>query len=997
MAGPARLLTPLVFLLAFGLGCSTQTPGTGGRGVSRTAPAGNAAPRFQLIEHRTWGPDGEQWASVRLTGDSGAFATGRSLADFQVSETLYRADGTEAGTREVTFDEPLYQFGGPGFWERTVTARKVDVVFIVDTSGTMEEELPEVVSELHTFADRLRAGRFDFRMAVIGDYQHPEYFDPSPFFGPMEVEELRAAIDNLASGSWGEGWAPNTGYDSILWALSRLAWREDPDAERILVVITDTYPQSVYGNFWNLSNTPSNKEGARLALDAAGVDFYYSQPPDPADFGYTEDYADPDRNPRAACTAGPGGWDCGFGDMGTRIAWPFRQEDIPLPEPGPVADSRYYFAWLSPFSGLYGEGPEAAPGDRVRVEIRTADPDDPASELVLSFDYVWPEADAAVRLALTDEAGNPVPYDLEWGIKFYAVMGDRAVELGEVIPEPDLGPGITAFDGLVPGRYVLATGYNLGSDPEPGAGDNPITGYAYLYLQGIREVEVGPGEILAVDWQLSSGDRAADIHRARGLAADLRGWGLGRRPFAAVADRIDAWLDQLEAGPMTWDDQERLRRFTVALGGYLNAMGYAESQSRAIERNLIEILQRLRHILEIVTGTAEESRLVAGLSVAEAIARLDAVSAGEASGLESLAEVLREYAEEELIPELVDEIGGMLAKKFGNPQVRDYADLFLRIVILRDLDSAEALADALQALTLDQVLDTALGLAPALFEQFWDGILDELPDPAREALVIVRDLVERLAGEGLEGLAGAVEDAAEGLRDTYLSREAALARTEDAFSAIQAALPAGPVRDALAPLVEELLRAAFRDEAFDFDTDAAIGMLASLFVREVILEPGFSAPAAGQIGALLDAATAYRPDPALGRHERVEAMEAAFAYLRTAYWAADGPGPAAPSWKGIGGISGEAWGVLGALEPLDDISQALSVVQEIAGYTMYGLAYGLCGKLYPSCTLSDNLRDLTLVLDAVGLFTRTMEMGLRIDDLLEMREDLAPVKDAAFF
>ncbi len=1004
MRGPVRFppFLPLLLLPLFALpvfqGCGSSPWGDGGRPGPRAAAQEADDERFRLLEHRTWERDGEQWAAVTLTDASGAFVTGRALSDFSITETLIR-DGAELATRTVAFDEPLYQFDGPGFWERAVTGRKLDVVFIVDTSGTMEEELPDIASQLHAFVDRLQAGRIDFQVAVVADFQHPEYFDPTPFFGPMEVDELRTAIDNVAAGYWGEGWIPNTGYDSILWALDRLPWRQEPDVERLLVLITDTYPQSVYGNFWGLSNTPSNAEGPRLALEAAGVAFYYSQPADPAEFGYTEDYADPDRNPGAACTAAADGLDCGFARLGTRIAWPFRQEDLPLPDPGPLADARYYFAWLSPFSGVYSRDPWAEPGDRIRVEIRTADPDDAGAEVSLAFTYTWPGDDdlGTIRLVLTDEAGDPVPHDLDWGVKAYAVVGDRAAELTEVIPDPDLGPGVAEIDLMVPGRYVLATGYDLGSDPEPGAGANPVTGYEYLYLQGVREVEVSAGQTVEIDWQLRSGDRSADLFRARGLVADLRGWGLGRRPFAAAADRIEAWLDELEAGPMTWDDQDRLRRLTVALGGYLNAMGFAETQTRAVEQGLVDVLQRLRHILAVVTDTAEESRLVAGLSILEAAARLDALSADESSALEALAETLKEYAQEELVPDLLDEIADLLSDAFPGSAVRDYAELFLQTVVLQDLDSATALADALRALTLDQVLDTALGLAPTLLDPLWDQILDELPDPAREALVLVRELVERLAEDGLDGLDAAIEDAAKELRDTYLSREAALARMDEAFGAMQAALPVGPVRDALVPLVQELLRAALRDDAFDFDTDAAIAVLASLFVREVVLKPGFNDPVADQLDALLDAARAFEPDPALDQYGREAAMEDAFEHLRVAYWIDDSPPPGGAGWEGVGAISHEAWGTLGLLDPLDDISQAVSVVQEIAGYAMQGLAYGLCGKLYPTCFLSDDLENLTLVLDAVGLFTRTMEMGLRIDDLLEMRDDLSPAVQAAFF
>lgn len=238
----------LILLAGAMASCSapSETPTTGGNGY---VPKDAGVATGQVLEHHLWDRGGLNWASLSLRDGNGDWVTGRNLDDFQLSETLLDADGNVLdGPQPITFDQPDYQFDGPGFWERTVTDEKLDIVFIVDTSGTMEGEMPAIRNELHGFLNRLQTNHTDFRMGIIGDQWFPGDYDVFPLRGPMMAAELHAAIDDylVTAGEW---WAPNTGYDSILHALGEMPWRAEPDVRRVIVLITDTLPQSVYGTF----------------------------------------------------------------------------------------------------------------------------------------------------------------------------------------------------------------------------------------------------------------------------------------------------------------------------------------------------------------------------------------------------------------------------------------------------------------------------------------------------------------------------------------------------------------------------------------------------------------------------------------------------------------------------------------------------------------------------------------------------------------------------
>ena len=866
----------------------------------------------------------------------------------------------------------------------------MDLAVILDHS--LGEQASAVKGELHELVDRLAASRLDFRLALLEQEACITIHCGSvfPFHGPMEIQELHGAVNTL--NLEGTDFSPAATYDGVLWAATDLLWRDDPGVTRMVVVVTNDIPQSVYGNIWALDShgTATNRDAARLALEEAGLTLYYAQPADPDGLGYTENYADPDRNPRAGCSAGEDGWDCGFGGLGVRLGWPFDQDEIPLPDPGPVADSRYYFAWLSPF------GPVEDPDERRVVEIRTADPDDPSAEIALTFEYGYPGDEGALRLVLTDEAGAPLPASLDECASVYRTMGDRAVKLKEVCPGDAGEDGVAVADLLMPGPVVLEIGYEFAT-----AGWTNSY-YSDLGFQSARfDVEVPAGDTLEVPWQVEVANRRADLWRIRGLLRDLRGWGLGSRPFAGAADRITAWVEGLEAGPMTLDDKDRLVRFTHALGGYLYAAGYAETQTRKVEAGLIDVIRRLRAIVQKLRDTADEADTVGWLTEAEAAARLAASAGldieaweaiGEAEALRALARALLEYAEEELVPEVIDKILEQIPLGPAGP----FVEQFLLGVVLDDWDSVGSLWDTVGEIALDGVLDAALATAPDLLREAGDEVLSGLPDEAADAYNLLFDLVEALARDGTDGLAEAVRSTAQDLLARYASPEAALARVRDAVSVLTATLSPGPVRDALVPLLDLMLRVAL--EEGDFDNDAAIGVLATLFVRYAIVDPKFNTPVAGQLDDLLDAANGFDPTPAGGsfdEYDREVALEDALDYLRDAYWLDDDP--PAEGWKGFHEIGTEAWDVLAALEPLDDMADALSTVKQITEVAMYPVVLGLCARGYPTCSLADDLPNFTLALDAVGLFTRAVELTLRLDDLLKMPDEIGPAADAIFF
>jgi phosphate uptake regulator len=895
------------------------------------------------------------WASLSLKDAAGNWVLGRTVDDFELNETLLDASGAVvAGPTPITFSDPgsYYQFYGPGFWERTITDEKLDIVFIVDTSGTMSDEMPDIRSELHEFVDRLQAQHVDFRFAIIGDDWVPGSQDifpsddntPFPFSGVMEATEIHAAIDDYYLTTAGEAWVPNTGYDSLMLATI-FDWRTDPDLRKVIVLITDTVPQSVYGTRWHLDSTAANRTAAELALTDKGFEVYYSQPATKAEVMDHPDmdlYTDEDFNPKAGCTQlSSGEWDCGFASIGNRLDWPFDQDQIAVSGSTPVVDSQYYFAWRSSISG------SGTPSDHtVKITIRTPDPDNASATLEQSFDYVPVLETTDLYVNLSNVLGATITEDIT--IDVFYKMGDRTHKFDWGYQNTTT-PGEIHYNLLPVGDYTLSVSYGWG-DYE----------YEVLYYEGHTPITVPSGG-MTTGFELDTGAVDIELAKARGLVKDLKYWGVTDKHFAGFAEEAESWMDGLEQNGIDWTDMERIKRFYVAMSGYVNASGYAEVEAERLTEDFEQILLKFRDIIERVRGLNEDSTVVLGISLTEAIARLDLVASGEIIGAKVSVEALKTFAEEKLVPLLIDEI----IKLIPAGQYQSLLSTMVDILILGHWDDWPELLETIGDLALDLALDN---IRAQVLSEITDELFDAIDIPGNvpeEALTATRQIIEAFANDGYAGISQSIEANANQAGEWV----------DDIFFAIQDELAAGPVRDFVLPMLQLIVRSAVLKQ--EIDDNVVIGVLAHFFTQQVIVKPYFGSPVAGQLDDALTKAKAFIPTSTNAGDRRVD-MHNDFADFRTRGTPDD-----------MDALNGDAWDALSQQDLIDDMATVLDTLSNIVDTVLYPLFGGLCSTGYPTCAMMDDLRDFTAALDAIGLMTKVVEMSMKTEDLVELKDDVA--------
>lgn len=159
------------------------------------------AQQLVLKNYEVWWRDGlwnALWCSVSVQ-EGGKFVTGLKPEDFVVKEIACDDKGKILAEKSVVFNRPYYQFDGPGFWEKSVNADKLDIVFLIDGTGSMEKHMANIKNQLHKFIDRMIQTGTDFRI-FIGLYEtegEPTWPDGerATLCGPLMVEKIRKQID----------------------------------------------------------------------------------------------------------------------------------------------------------------------------------------------------------------------------------------------------------------------------------------------------------------------------------------------------------------------------------------------------------------------------------------------------------------------------------------------------------------------------------------------------------------------------------------------------------------------------------------------------------------------------------------------------------------------------------------------------------------------------------------------------------------------------------
>lgn len=125
-----------------------------------------------------------------------------------------------------------------------VTSDKVDLAFVIDTTGSMGEDIAEVKQNMTAYLDALIEKGIDYRIAIVDYRDFADRTDDSEDY-PYKVDidftnnttAIRNAINSLDLGYGGDD--EETVYSALVDGLTSLSWRDDAGKAAIIMADAD--------------------------------------------------------------------------------------------------------------------------------------------------------------------------------------------------------------------------------------------------------------------------------------------------------------------------------------------------------------------------------------------------------------------------------------------------------------------------------------------------------------------------------------------------------------------------------------------------------------------------------------------------------------------------------------------------------------------------------------------------------------------------------------
>jgi len=223
------------------------------------------------------------------------------------------------------------------------SSSKADLVFVLDTTGSMSRQINVVINNVLAFVDGLSAEGVDYRLAGYS------YGDEVPYRSMINFTGDAAAFKNWVTNLdavGGNDW-PENPLDSIVHSGTALSWRSD--AQQIIMLVTDA-PAHVAGDGGD-SNTSATFSSAAAAT--AGKAFFYSSP--------ESDYA----------------------SLGTSLGWPFNDSVLLAQLSGELV-GRYAYSFTDPVGesdSVVRELSLTLVGDTTYADTASYEPEEAVGEL----------------------------------------------------------------------------------------------------------------------------------------------------------------------------------------------------------------------------------------------------------------------------------------------------------------------------------------------------------------------------------------------------------------------------------------------------------------------------------------------------------------------------------------------------------------------------------------------------------------------------------------
>lgn len=196
--------------------------------------------------------------ALALGGDLSATATCGSAAPVTAKLDARTLDGVAQLKLDVSRQLPA--------------RRAIDLAFVLDTTGSMAEEIEAVKQTIRAVADQLGTAQTDVRIGLVEYKDRTDCLLTRTFPFSSDLRAFSAQVANVAASGGGD--TPEDMHAGLTAALDKLQWRSDA-VSRMVVVIADAPPHLDYKNQRDYADAAKRAaaRGIKLySVSASGMD-----------------------------------------------------------------------------------------------------------------------------------------------------------------------------------------------------------------------------------------------------------------------------------------------------------------------------------------------------------------------------------------------------------------------------------------------------------------------------------------------------------------------------------------------------------------------------------------------------------------------------------------------------------------------------------------------------------------------------------------------------
>ena len=149
--------------------------------------------------------------------------------------------------------------------------RTLDLAFVIDTTGSMGEEIEAVKQTVHTVSDQLATSNTDVRIGLVEYKDRSDCMLTRTFPFSSDFKQFSKDVANISAGGGGD--MPEDIHAGLEAALDKLSWRSEANV-RMVVVIGDAPPHFYSGEaFYDDISRRAASRGIKLyTVAASGMD-----------------------------------------------------------------------------------------------------------------------------------------------------------------------------------------------------------------------------------------------------------------------------------------------------------------------------------------------------------------------------------------------------------------------------------------------------------------------------------------------------------------------------------------------------------------------------------------------------------------------------------------------------------------------------------------------------------------------------------------------------